>query len=494
MARRGLQRTVNLTLAALVLAVAAAAAVSFVLQRRVEGASEAVRRAESGIVAVLRLSIAVRDAYTHQAHVVILNDNTHVDHYGETAELMFRAGHATLLAVKGTAAEPILVDVNDDARRLDEVFLKQVVPNIGGDRKILLAPAEDAIHRVERMQEKVNEAAALLTRDVEAAHQNVAEAATQSRNASVAVLVIALLVALASAFSLDRALSKPLRRLESATESVAKGDLTTRITDDIASRPDELGSLATRFNAMATALREREARLLEAERLAAVGRLAAGVAHEINNPLGVILGTARLLEKRVDADGKKDVNTIAKEVERCRVIVGGLLDLARPPRIEPAALDLGELCEETAERLGPTVSPTIEVNVSGDPHLEADREKVRQIVTNLLMNSSHAGATRIAIIIDGSPSDVVRMSISDDGGGVAPDMLPRLFAPFATGRADGTGLGLAVSRSIAQAHGGELAFVPTQTGARFDLTLPRVARAQQQTSQQTSQDASTRVA
>lgn len=485
MARRSLQRKINLTLAALVLTVAAAAAVSFALQRRVDEAANSVRRAESGVVAVLRFSIAVRDAWAHQAHVVIINDTTHVDHYQETAAVMKRAGATAKTAVAGTAAEGPLAIVIDDATFLHESFINDVVPKVGGDRSELLAPAEEAIMRVERIQTRIDEAASALSREADSAHAAVRTATMQSRAASAAVLAVAIVVALASALSLRRALSAPLRRLEAATERLTAGDLATRIHKDIAERDDELGSLASRFNAMASALSEREARLLDAERLAAVGRLAAGVAHEINNPLGVILGTARLLEKRVDSDGKRDVSTIVAEVERCKTIVGGLLDLARPPRLRIADVDLLTLCQETVARLASTVPASVTVDVEGDANAEADGEKVRQVLTNLLLNASQAGSSHIELVVDGLRPDSVRISIRDDGAGVSADVLPRLFSPFATGRADGTGLGLAVSRAIAIAHGGGLQHVPTATGARFDVSLPRRAVVRNETGQST---------
>lgn len=474
MPRRGLQAKINATLAALVLTVAAAAAVSFGLQRRVDEAAAALHRAESGVVAVLRLSIAVRDAWAHQAHVVILNDTTHVDHYRETAAIMLKAAAKAQSAVGGASAAEPLAAVVVDAHLLDKSFIEDVVPKVGGDRAVVLGPAEDSIRRVERMQARIDEAAARLTREADAAHAAVGAATMQSRAASSAVVFVAIIVALASALSLRRALSAPLRRLESATERLTTGDLATRVDDDIAQRDDELGSLATRFNTMASSLAEREARLLDAERLAAVGRLAAGIAHEINNPLGVILGTARLLEKGVDSEGKRDVTTIVAEVERCKSIVGGLLDLSRPPRLRILDVDAGELCEETVERLASALaSADIEVDREGDASLLADGEKLRQVLTNVLLNAAQAGARRIEIHVDGRGADIVRISVRDDGPGVAAEVLPRLFSPFATGRADGTGLGLAVSRAIAVAHGGTLEHVASAQGARFDVTLPR---------------------
>lgn len=479
MARRALRRRLQLALILLVVATATAAAVPFVARRPVDEASAAAARAEAGIAAVLRLSIAVRDAYAHQAHVFILNDTTHVDHYKDTARGMTRALDAAHTAVDGSPAASLLADLESDARALDAKFLEEVVPRVGGDRALLVAPAEDAIIRVERMQTVIDRAAKLLAADRDAAHAALDAAMTTSRAASGAVLCLAVLVAFAAAFVVDRSLSRPLGRLEAATDALAAGDLGARVGPEIANRQDELGSLASRFNTMAERLAEREARLIDAERLAAVGRLAAGVAHEINNPLGVILGLARLLEKRLDDDGKKDVSTIVAEVERCKEIVSGLLDLSRPPRLRIGPVDLEELCRDTRERLGATAVSDIDVTVGGDPNVEADADKLRQIIANLFVNAKQADARRVDVMIDGTDAKSVVVSVSDDGRGLTEEAADKLFTPFFTTKAEGTGLGLAVSRAIAAAHGGELVHRANdgarRSGARFDLVVPRRA-------------------
>lgn len=473
MARKGLRRRLQVTLALLVVAAAATAAVPFLAQRRVREATGSASHAEAGIAAVLRLSIAMRDAYAHQAHVVILNDTTHVEHYRETAHAMQGALAVAQKAVAGTKAEGSLGEVAADAEWLHRTFLQDVVPHVGGDRAVIIPPAEAAIVRMEEMQVAVDRAAALLAQDAAVARGDLQTAMTQSTRASAVFLIVAVVLALVSAIALDRAWSGPLARLEAATDALAKGDLRVRVADDIASRDDELGSLAARFNDMASRLAEREAKLLEAERLAAVGRMAAGVAHEINNPLGVILGNARLLEPKLDDEGKRDVQTIVAEVERCKDIVGGLLDLARPPRLRLGPVDLNELCRETADRLKSAGVDGVDVRCTGDVGIEADGEKLRQIMANLLHNAAQAGAKRVHINVDGSTEDDVRLSVRDDGRGVDQAIASRLFAAFATTKAEGTGLGLAVSRAIAMAHGGDLQFVATSKGARFDLVLPR---------------------
>jgi signal transduction histidine kinase len=466
-----------MSLALLVVATATAAAVPFVARQPVDEASAQAAHAEAGIAAVLRLSIAVRDAYAHQAHVFILNETTHVEHYREIAHAMMKALAAAHVAVEGTRTSQHVAELDRDARALDTKFLTEVIPRVGGDRAALLAPAEDAIIRVERMQSVIDKATKLLGEERDAARAALDDAMEQSRAMSGAALLIAVLIALGAAVVIDRSLSRPLGRLEAATDALAAGDLAARVSAEIASRDDELGSLATRFNAMAERLVEREASLIESERLAAVGRLAAGVAHEINNPLGVILGHARLLEKRIDDEGKKDVSVIVSEVERGKEIVSGLLDLARPPRLRTGPVNLEELCKETQERLGaPVAGPAVAVTTRGDANVEADADKLRQIVANLLVNAKQAGAQHVDVTIDGVETDRVRVSVVDDGAGLADEAAAKVFTPFFTTKPEGTGLGLAVSRAIAVAHGGDLTYVATVgAGARFELRVPRRA-------------------
>jgi signal transduction histidine kinase len=174
----------------------------------------------------------------------------------------------------------------------------------------------------------------------------------------------------------------------------------------------------------------------------------------------------------MDASGKHDVATIVGEVERCRSIVGGLLDLSRPPRLIAGAVALDALCEDVATRTAATTHVRGRVSHAGNVTVNADADKLRQVLTNLLLNAAQAGAHEVTLDVAGD-DEAVRLRVSDDGPGIAAAVRDRLFEPFVTGRPDGTGLGLAVSRSIVAAHGGTLAVVPSERGAAFEIVLPR---------------------
>lgn len=214
--------------------------------------------------------------------------------------------------------------------------------------------------------------------------------------------------------------------------------------------------------------------LLQSQKLAAIGEIASGIAHEINNPLAVILGYAKLIARGADARAGADAAVIVEEVERCQEIVGGLLDLARPPRLAPTPVDLAELAREVGERLRDVLGRgEVAVTAPGAVEVIADEGKVRQIVANLIRNgleADPAGRVEVEATLRNGRA-VVR--VRDHGPGLSPDARARLFEPFFTTKPKGTGLGLAVSASLALAHGGALVLVdPDGPGACFELSLP----------------------
>jgi signal transduction histidine kinase len=229
---------------------------------------------------------------------------------------------------------------------------------------------------------------------------------------------------------------------------------------------------------MTAALKEHQQRLVESEKLAGIGHLAAGVAHEINNPLGVILGYTHLLERRADQAAREDLAVIREETLRAREIVEGLLDLSRPhtPAREP--LDLRETCDEVVARLAESgLLRDVEIAVHGAAAAEGDRAKVRQVLMNLVRNAAEAAGHggRIEVTLSEDTTDA-RVAVADDGPGLDDAVRGRLFEPFFTTKERGTGLGLAISRAIARAHGGDLeASNGPAAGALFTLRLPRDA-------------------
>ncbi len=224
-----------------------------------------------------------------------------------------------------------------------------------------------------------------------------------------------------------------------------------------------------------------QAELVAAERLATVGRLAAGVAHEVGNPLSGILGYLSLLTGQQDLPGQslEYVERIEAEVHRINGIVRGLLDLGRPPRPTLTPVEVAPLAE-TAIRLvtaGPDFQG-LELKVVVPPGLVvlADAGSLSQVLINLLLNAAQAMDGRGALRLQALPDEAgVRIDVVDSGPGIAPDVRPRLFEPFFTTKpgGKGTGLGLAVSQSLVRSMGGTLEAKDAPGGGScFSVRLP----------------------
>lgn len=211
----------------------------------------------------------------------------------------------------------------------------------------------------------------------------------------------------------------------------------------------------------------------------AVSRMAAMVAHEIRNPLGIIRGAAELVRVRsagrLAGPDEEALSDILGEVDRLRRLTEDFLDLAGNRPLSLAPVDGREVAEEAARALGRT-HPDVAVTVSLPPvPLQADAARLRQVLANLAANAAQAGATRVEVTgrVDGPEMEI---DVRDDGPGIDPAVRDRLFDPFASGRKDGTGLGLAICRRIVEAHGGTIEAVPGEgTGTTFRLRLPVAA-------------------
>ncbi|HET6763970.1 MAG TPA: response regulator [Longimicrobiaceae bacterium] len=235
-----------------------------------------------------------------------------------------------------------------------------------------------------------------------------------------------------------------------------------------------------------------EDHLREREKLSSLGLLASGVAHDINNPLAVIYGHAQLLLRRdPDPAAEDHVHAIMQGVERCRRIVGDLLDFARgrPGRHEP--VELPDLVRSTLALRERELRDTgIGVNVDlpeGLPGVLGDAHQLQQVFLNVILNAEQAlrDAGRTLRISAGAraPDDAdggwVTVEIFNDGPPISPEVLPRIFEPFFTTKPkdEGTGLGLAISRRIVREHGGEITAEPRPDGTAFLITLPAVPAA-----------------
>ena len=272
----------------------------------------------------------------------------------------------------------------------------------------------------------------------------------------------------------------PVEELIAATGRVAAGDLTTRVSS---SATHELGDLARAFNDMTARIDEGRREVAQADKLASVGQLAAGVAHEINNPLTGVLTYASFLLKRADdkPDMKADLEVIVRETKRCREIVKGMLDFARrtPPRRLPT--EMNRIVERAVTIVGSQIalkSVVLEVDLAeGLPGIVADENQIQQVVVNLLLNAADATKEGGHVRVRTRPTlgkPFVEVEVDDDGCGIAAAQIPHIFEPFySTKGTKGTGLGLAVSWGIVEEHEGAIDVSSEEgRGSCFIVRLP----------------------
>jgi signal transduction histidine kinase len=439
-----------------------------------DGLHQTRARAE-GMRVALELASAVRDQYAHQAHTIIIGDASHLGFYAEAERRVLDLARE----VRGHADRPDeqawVDDIEKATAELDGIFRQRIVPAVlQGRRADVKAEHAQAQLVVTRIQDRTEQLVSRFERSIGDLQAHVNAVEHRTFRWGLVFLLGAPLLAVAVGWYVGRSVARPVARLHAGAERIAQGDLDTRIEID---SPDEFGALARQFNAMAAALREHQERLVQSEKLAGIGRLAAGLAHEINNPLGVVLGYTRLLRKRAEGTLAEDLAVIEEETLRSLEIVEGLLDLARPPRLTVQAVDLRELSDEVVGRLGEARQlEGVAVDVHGRGRAAGDAQKLRQVLLNLVRNGAEATGAGGRLEVAVSEADGrVEVSVADDGPGLGAGVRDRLFEPFFTTKPKGTGLGLAVSRAIARAHGGDLAAMEDAAGARFVLTLPGAA-------------------
>jgi signal transduction histidine kinase len=469
----GTARRLTLGLGALALVVGLASWVALAGLHSTHLAVGRMKEDEEGMRLALELASAVRDQYAHQAHTIIIGNESHMGHYEGAREHVHELTRDLRAHYRGEEESQWMTEIEKAGESLDSLFRESIVPAVlRRDVAIIQSEHDRAQELVSLIQDRANRITEKSEASIRASRAEVL-AAEESIHRWVMVLLIgAPILAIAIVLSVGRSIAGPLGRLRAGAMRLASGDLDTRI--DVGT-DDEFGALARQFNSMTVALKENQERLVQSEKLAGIGRLAAGVAHEINNPLAVILGYARLLGKNARGPLADDVRIIEEEAIRARDIVEGLLDLSRPLSQAREALNLREICEEVVGRLRDAGGlGGVEVVVEGDAIGQGHPLKIRQVLTNLIRNAAEAAGSKGRVTIR-VRDDIqgARVDVEDDGPGLAEQAASRLFEPFFTTKDKGTGLGLAVSRAIARAHGGDITLSPSPgQGAIFTLTLP----------------------
>jgi two-component system, NtrC family, sensor kinase len=324
-----------------------------------------------------------------------------------------------------------------------------------------------------------------------------------------------LLVSISVGWLLRRLIYLPLGDLARGAERIAAGNFDNPIP---VRGGDEFGSLAHSTNTMMAALkvsrqeledwvskledkveerteelRQAEAEVARGEKLAAIGQLAAGIAHELNNPLTGVLTFTSLMRQKMPAGSQdaEDLDLVIRETRRCASIIRRLLDFAREKPPQKTEVDINELAEETVRFVERSAAlQQIEIVTGFDPavpRLYVDGDLIKQVLMNILVNAQQAigGPGRITVRtrlhparrlpLQAEPQPAVEIAISDTGCGIAKANMQRIFDPFYTSKevGKGTGLGLSVSYGIVKAHGGQIEVESTVgAGSTFRVFLP----------------------
>jgi signal transduction histidine kinase len=276
---------------------------------------------------------------------------------------------------------------------------------------------------------------------------------------------------------------RPLRRLREGARRIAAGDYASRIPEK---GPAEVAALASEFNSMARAIEEREREVARSERLAAVGKMAAMIAHEVRNPLSSIGLNTELLEEELEAvsgidEARELCRAIHREVDRLTLITEEYLSFSRLPKPKLADEQVNAMVSALATFVREDLAVkqvTLTTDLAaGDPIARIDAAQIRQCLLNLIRNAAEAvvakGSGHVTLRTRAAAAGRVEIDVEDTGIGIPAEVLPQLFDPFFSTKEDGSGLGLALTQQIVRDHGGDLRVDSVVgRGTTFTVSVP----------------------
>ena len=338
-------------------------------------------------------------------------------------------------------------------------------------------------------------------REIQAFTQNLSKqersdiATTIRMSINLQVLALAVVVGAGIFINIKLATSiaTPIRNLQRITKKITRGDFSETIEvhghDEVSSlaesfnqMEDKLGHAMTALEEIIKKLQEKQDQLVEAEKLALVGKLAAGIAHEINNPLTSVLTFSNLmLEQCPPGDPRHNtLKMMARETDRARIIVRQLLNFGRESKLKPEQININQPVSEITDSLvaqDAFKGIELDMKLADDlPEISADPAQLGQVVMNMLLNAIHAITPpgRIEVVTRKTEKSV-EIAFTDTGAGIPEENIHKIFDPFFTTKdaTKGTGLGLAVSYGIIKKHGGEIEVASVVgKGTTFTIKLP----------------------
>lgn len=442
---------------------------------RVRDVLDEISRAQDAELAGDALELLAREQYMHQVHIILSEDRSHLDHYRETVAAFQRAARRVALALQTDGERQALHEIVETSVRIHRRLEDQIRPAVATDDRTAIRKLHDTteldVERIVRLAEGLSTA---FQSRIDAAKARTAFVAQNAYRRSFMASVVMLLLALGLGSWIMRSVSSPLSLLQRGVRAITDGDFGARIR---MRRSDEFGTLAEGFNHMVSELKRKQEQLILAEKLAGLGRVAAGVAHELNNPLGVILGYVRLLRTRDSAPQQDEpLRIIEEETLQSQRIVDGMRDHIHPLALDRGPIDLTDLVARLIDRMTSAAEP-VHVRLA-DEHtslgLYGDAGRLRQVIGNLVRNAVEASPAGAEVMVRlFRDEDWVALAVIDQGCGIPARHRERLFEPFFTTKERGAGLGLSISAAIVRAHGGHITVADSDAGgATFTVFLP----------------------
>lgn len=408
----------------------------------------------------------------------------HVEEMEKAAQVCIGCHHVEEVQNK---LDTLQLDIAQYLKKLSRVYtLRSLTSN---DHR-LQTEKEDAFELGQQTINKVNSLVITSTQKISDRISNATSSIESTRHLFNFLVFAVPLIVLALVFFFVKQFTGSILTLIKATRKLKEGDLQYRITEDL---KDEFYELSTAFNEMASSLKTQCVRMQHAERLAVIGELAAGLAHEVKNPLAGIKVSIEVLssELPLEQEDKEVFLRIVNEINRIESLLKELLSYARPPHPQPVSLDVHQVLEMPLRnaqfslkkpRDGEEHDKDIQFLQdfgTGIPKIIADPGQLQQVFLNLFMNAIDAIDSKGTITITTSfqTEGFVHIAISDTGKGMDNDTLNRIFLPFFTTKPKGTGLGLSICKRLIEQHDGTIeAASSPYDGTSFTITLPVLDR------------------